>query len=92
MYNLTGDRGKQGDEPKEKFDNSDRKIALQTLGKLKKPCILYKILGAGRLRLQEGLKDVRRHLRSNDAVLLGMYPPDTQDMVGEAVRQIAALM
>ncbi len=34
---------------------------------------------------------LRAHLGSTDAILIGMYPPDGPDIVGENVRAAAAL-
>jgi hypothetical protein len=90
MYNLTGYRGGSA-EPREEFAFSDRALALAALPQLRKPCIAYKVLGAGRLSLSDGLADVRKVLRKGDGVLIGMYPPDTSDIVGENVRAIAEL-
>jgi hypothetical protein len=91
MYNLTGYRGKASVEPEEAFDHADRAIALNALRQLEKPCIAYKVLGAGRLTPEEGLADVSKALRPTDGVLIGMYPPDHPDIVGDNVRRIAAL-
>ncbi len=33
----------------------------------------------------------RAHLGSTDAILIGMYPPDRRDIVGENVSAVAAL-
>ena len=91
MYNLTGYRGRTTAEPVETFDYADRALALTALRQLEKPCIAYKVLGAGRLTPEEGLADVREALRPTDGVLIGMFPPDHPDIVGENVRRIAAL-
>jgi hypothetical protein len=91
MYNLTGYRGRATVEPEEDFSFAHRAIALAALPKLEKPCIAYKVLGAGRLTPEEGLADVSKALRPTDGVLIGMYPPDHPDIVGDNVRRIAAL-
>ncbi len=92
MYNLTGYRGNAASEPKEEFAFTDRAIALAALPRLERPCVAYKVLGAGRLSPEEGLADVRMALRPTDGVLIGMYPPDRSDIVGDNVRRIAALI
>jgi hypothetical protein len=91
LYNLTGYKGRTTVEPREEFDYADRAIALRALGQLERPCIAYKVLGAGRLSPEEGLADVRRALRPGDGVLIGMFPPDHPDIVGDNIRRIAAL-
>ena len=92
MYNLTGYRGNAASEPKEEFAFTDRAIALSALPCLDRPCIAYKVLGAGRLSPEEGLADVRKVLRPTDGVLIGMYPPDHSDIVADNVRRIAGLI
>ena len=91
LYNLTGYRGNRGQEPGECFDHNDRAVALETLRALERPCIAYKILGAGRLPLEQALADVGPALRLSDGILIGMFPPDRPDIVQENVRAIAAL-
>lgn len=91
MYNLTGYRGRTTAEPKEDFAFSDRALALAALPQLEKPCIAYKIYGAGRLSPEEGLADVGKVLRPGDGVLIGMFPLDHTDIVADNVRRIAAL-
>lgn len=91
LYNLTGYRGRTTLEPKEEFDHKNRALALATLRQLERPCIAYKVLGAARMSPEEGLADVRQALRPTDGVLIGMFPPDHPDIVGENVRRIAAL-
>ncbi|HZT41419.1 MAG TPA: hypothetical protein VFA07_04490 [Chthonomonadaceae bacterium] len=91
LYNLTGYRGRTTLEPKEEFERKDRAIALAALRQLERPCIAYKVLGAARLSPEEGLADVRQALRPGDGVLIGMFPPDHPDIIGENVRRIATL-
>jgi len=89
LYNLTGYRGRPNEEPMEQFDPRHRAVALNTIRELPWPCLAYKILGAGRLSLDEGLADVGPKLRPGDGILLGMFPPDCPDLVGQAVRRVA---
>jgi hypothetical protein len=91
MYNLTGYLGRRDAEPKEEFAFADRAIALEALRKLERPCIAYKIYGAGRLTPEQAYADVGRALRPGDGVLVGMFPPDRPDIVGDNVRRVAAL-
>ncbi|HLK61605.1 MAG TPA: hypothetical protein VKU00_33970 [Chthonomonadaceae bacterium] len=91
LYNLTGYRGRRDLEPEEQFLPEDRITAMQALRRLDQPCIAYKILGAGRLTLQEGLSDVAQALRTKDGILMGMFPPDRPDMVAENVAAVAHL-
>ena len=75
----------------EDFAPADRPLALQALRRLDKPCIAYKILGAGRLSLEDGLSDVALALRPKDGILMGMFPPDRPDLITENVAAIARL-
>ncbi len=91
MYNLTGYRGRKDVEPKEEFDPADRAAALGALRHLDQPCIAYKILGAGRLTIQQALTDVAPALKPKDGVLIGMFPPDRPDIVAENVAAVAGI-
>ena len=65
----------------ERFLDEDRLVALQTLSQLDKPCLLYKILSAGRKSLAQGFQDVKKYIRPQDGVILGMCPRDNPNMV-----------
>jgi hypothetical protein len=91
LYNLTGYRGRRDVEPVEHFDPEDRVAALQALRLLDRTCIAYKVLGAGRLSLQEALFDVGPALRPKDGVLMGMFPLDRPDIVKENVSAVAQI-
>ncbi len=90
LYNLTGYMGKKAIDPNEFFSHEDRPIALAAAARLQTPCILYKILGAGRLTLEQALIDVAPALRPGDGVLVGMFPPDGDDLVRDNVRRFIA--
>lgn len=85
LYRLRGYRGRPQDEPQEVFDDRDRAGALAALRKLERPCLVYKVLAAGRKSIDDGLADVAPALRPDDGVVLGMFPPDATDIVGENV-------
>jgi hypothetical protein len=91
LYTLDGYQGRRDHTPKETFEFEDRARALGVLRALERPCIAYKIYGAGRLTLQQAFADVGDALRSTDGVLVGMFPPDNPDIVGDNVRRVAAL-
>ncbi|HXG23393.1 MAG TPA: hypothetical protein VNJ09_02465 [Chthonomonadales bacterium] len=91
MYNLTGYQGRREEPSGEPFNFADRAIALDTLQKLNRPCIAYKVMGAGRLGMPEALADVGQALRPTDGVLIGMFPPDRPNIVAENVRAVASL-
>jgi hypothetical protein len=91
LYNLTGYRGNRSQTPEETFEPEDRARALAVLGELRRPAIVYKIYGAGRVGPDEAYRDVARSLRSCDGVCVGMFPPDAPDLVGDNVRRAASL-
>jgi hypothetical protein len=91
LYNITGYRGRRQDEPGERFDPAHRALALDALRQLGRPCLAYKVLGAGRLSIDQALTDVGRALRPIDGIVIGMFPPDRDDIVAENVRAVSAL-
>lgn len=91
LYNVDGYQGNQGEEPRELFDDADRAHALATMRRLERPCFAYKVLAAGRKSPAEGLRDVAPALRRSDGVILGMFPPDAQDIVGANVDLFARM-
>lgn len=91
MYNLTGYLGRRDAEPREDFAFEDRAVALAAIPQLERPCVAYKIYGAGRLNAEQAYADVGQVLRPRDAVLVGMFPPDDPDIIGENIRRVAAL-
>lgn len=91
LYNLTGYQGRRNEEPREEFVFEDRAIALDAIRRLTKPCIAYKIYGAGRLTPEQAYADVSRALAPKDGLLVGMFPPDGPDIIADNVRRTAAL-
>ena len=55
----------------------------EAIRSIAKPCIGYKILGAGRVNAAEGLEYAFSHIKPTDAVNLGMYRGDNDAMVEE---------
>ena len=91
LYNLTGYRGNRARTPEETFEPCDRARALDSLGLLRNPAIVYKIYGAGRLGPDEAYRDVALALRPCDGICVGMFPPDAPDIVEDNVRRVASL-
>lgn len=91
LYNLTGYRGRKGADLQERFEPEDRARALAALRLLERPCIAYKVLAANRLTPDEALSDLKQALRPKDGILMGMFPPDRPNIVGDNARRIAAL-
>ena len=76
----------------ERYRQVDRQAMLQTIPTLHRPAIHYKVLGAGRNDPAEALGLVARNLRANDAVCVGVYTGDKQDMIAEDVRLLEQAM
>jgi hypothetical protein len=92
MHNVTGYQGNQGVEQQERFDDEDRASALSVLRRLDGPCLAYKVLAAGRKTPRQGLSDVAPALRPHDGVVMGMFPPDAEDVVRDNVSTFCDVM
>ena len=75
----------------ERFDDADRILALKTLLDLNKPCLLYKVLAAGRKSLAESLEDVSKFIRPCDGILIGMCPQHDPTMVEKNAEYVFSL-
>jgi hypothetical protein len=61
---------------------------LDAIAQIERPCIAYKILGAGRYEAEPAFQETFGRIKSTDAVAVGMYPPDCTD--GDIVEQNVA--
>jgi hypothetical protein len=68
------------------FDEADRETMVKVIKNLSKPVIHYKIMAAGRNDPAEALSFVAKHLRPQDAVCVGVFTKDKQDMLAEDLR------
>jgi len=68
------------------FLAEDRQRMAETISKLSKPAIHYKVFAAGRNDPREALSFTAQHLRANDAVCIGVFPKDNPDMLAEDAR------
>ncbi len=69
----------------ERFDLADMAEALACIARLDKPCIAYKVLGAGRYRPAEQLPRVMAALKPSDAVLMGFWTKHHPTQIEETV-------
>ena len=77
----------------EEFRLEDLPRAVEVSRDIPKPCIAYKIMGAGRIDPRMALEYAFRHIKPGDAVNVGMHRGDKDDMVEEnaaLVREILA--
>ena len=75
----------------ERFQLSDVAAAIEAIRTIKKPCIGYKIMGAGRIDARMAFEHAFTHIKPTDVVNVGMYRGDKDGMVEEnaaMVRQI----
>ncbi len=73
----------------DKFDPADPPVAVQAIQTIQKPCIGYKIMGAGRVEAQKGFKFAFDNIKPGDCVNVGMYLGDNQNMVEDNVRMVS---
>ena len=72
------------------FRPADRDRMVQTIERLSRPAIHYKVMAAGRNDPEEALDFVAAHLRPQDAVCIGVFTKDKWDMLAEDARILEA--
>jgi len=65
----------------DKFQLKDIARAMQVVQKIQKPCIAYKIMGAGRIDPLMAFEYAFEHIKPGDVVNVGMHRGDRDDMV-----------
>ena len=68
-----------------KFRLADMSPAIECIGRIQKPCIAYKILGAGRIDPVMGFEYALERIKPTDVVNVGMHRGDKDNMVQENV-------
>ena len=91
MYNLGGYKSNTRPDTDAEFNDRDRALALDAARRIPLPCVLYKILGAGRKTMAEALVDVQPALKPTDGVLVGMFIKDDPNMVRSNAEAIFGL-
>jgi len=87
LYNLTGRRGRiLNADPNERFVASDRGAATDMMRQLNKPAVAYKFMAAGRNEPRDAFHYVYRHIKPDDAALVGVYTEHQPDQVETDVR------
>ena len=75
----------------EKFRLADMSAAVDVIRRIEKPCIGYKIMGAGRIDARMAFEYAFEEIKPTDVVNVGMHRGDQDDMVEEnaaVVREI----
>lgn len=67
------------------FRLEDMKPAVEAVGMIRKPCIAYKIMGAGRIEPHMAFDYAFRNIKPGDAVNVGMHRGDNDNIVEENV-------
>lgn len=88
FFNCGSVHSKEGGE---RFALDDVQRATTLIQAIDKPCIAYKILGAGRIDAAMGIDYALRHIKPGDVINLGMNRLDNDDMVEENVRLFTRL-
>ena len=92
LYNIPGYRGSLSTSQDEKFVDSDRAKALVLFKQIEQPCFAYKIFAAGRKEPREAFTEVCAHIKPIDGINLGMYPPDSPNIVEDNVALATELL
>lgn len=72
----------------EKFRLSDMDAAVKCIRKIEKPCIGYKIMGAGRIDAEMAIEYAFENIKSTDVVNVGMYRGDNENMVADNAKMV----
>ncbi len=72
----------------EAYLEADRVAMTSLIETLSKPVIHYKVMAAGSNTPAEAFSRVRQHLRDQDAVCVGVYPPHGESILEEDIRLV----
>jgi hypothetical protein len=80
----------------EPFDDEDRFIMYKTIRSVDKPCLAFKILGAGRKcqtseTVRAAYEEAFANIKPTDAIIVGMYPKD-KDQIKENADMIKDIL
>lgn len=70
----------------ERFHDEDRQKMIETINKIKRPIIHYKVLAAGRSDPEKTFEFLSKVVKFNHAVCLGIYTKDKASMIEENVK------
>jgi hypothetical protein len=76
----------------ETFHLEDVFQAVRCIQRLEKPCIGYKIMGAGRIDPLMAFKFAFKHIKQADVVNVGMHRGDKDDMVEENAAMVRSIL
>lgn len=76
----------------DKFNREDPPLAVAAIQKIRKPCIGYKILGAGRIEPHEAFSFAFANIKDTDMVNVGMHRGDNDNMVEDNVATVEGIL
>ena len=76
----------------ERFRLRDVALATETIRAIQKPCIGYKIMGAGRIDPRMALEHAFANIKATDIVNVGMHRGDKDGMVEENASSVSAIL
>jgi len=76
----------------DKFRLADMAPALAAVRRIQKPCIAYKIMGAGRIDARMAFEYAFEQIKAGDVVNVGMHRGDRDDMVEENVALVRDIL
>jgi hypothetical protein len=75
-----------------RFQLSDLPPAYECIARISKPCIAYKIMGAGRIDPLMAFEYAFDHIKPGDVVNVGMHRGDKDGMVEENVKMVGKIL
>jgi hypothetical protein len=75
-----------------KFQLVDMAPAADCIRRIKKPCIGYKIMGAGRIDARMAFEYAFSEIKDTDVVNVGMYRGDTDDIIEKNVALVREIL
>jgi len=76
----------------ERFEPTDPPKAVETIQRIDRPCIAYKVLGAGRVPAERGLRYAYQNIKPTDVVVIGMFTKDNPRMVADNAALVTELL
>jgi hypothetical protein len=87
FYNCGSLHDGKGD----KFNPEDPPVACEVIRQIEKPCIGYKVLGAGRVEPQSAFEFAFANIKPTDCVNVGVYLGDNENMIEENAALVAEI-
>lgn len=76
----------------ERFDPADFGPALEAMAHLRRPCVAYKLLGAGRFDPAVQIRAALRTIKASDAILIGFFPKHQPRQVEDVVAIVEGVL